>query len=227
MTVIYLHSPRTGGTSMAEIMGQVYGKPSWDPFHDGVWMVHDEGLKYLRSQNEFTGSCIIGHMPYGVHKYVGSDFTYLTMLRDPVERITSYYYYVMAIAGYGWAWWEQTVGLTRDTTLSEFAQMDMCHVRNSMTRQFCGLPFYHEKAKKIQVWHVNKAEKNLEQMHVGVTEHFGYSVDLFSKQLGWPKVNVVKEHARPHPAPTLEEAAIIRKNNRYDCYLHKLYMTPF
>ena len=35
-----------------------------------------------------------GHMPFGLHKNLPVDARYISILRDPIERVTSQYYYI-------------------------------------------------------------------------------------------------------------------------------------
>jgi len=37
---------------------------------------------------------IRGHFEFGVHKYLYRPYTYITMLRHPIERAISWYYFV-------------------------------------------------------------------------------------------------------------------------------------
>jgi hypothetical protein len=227
MTIIFLHSPRTGGTSMAEILAQVYGPYSYDAFYsNGVWLVNDEGLEQLKKQKEYDGICIHGHMPYGIHKHLKGDHIYLMMLRHPVSRVTSLYYYIQALAGAGRQWWVEQ-GVTIDISLIDFAQLPMCHVHNSMCRQLAGRPFRHEKATAFTRKYFNRALENSGMVKVGLLEAFDFSVFMFVQMLGWPAVRSVHVNEREHPEPTNEEAAIIRRNNKFDLEIYQIYELPF
>ena len=35
-----------------------------------------------------------GHMPFGLHEYMSSPYSYITILRDPIELVISNYYYI-------------------------------------------------------------------------------------------------------------------------------------
>ena len=40
-----------------------------------------------------------GHMPFGIHKRLPQDYTYITFLRDPIERVVSAYYFARNYPG--------------------------------------------------------------------------------------------------------------------------------
>ncbi len=227
MTVIFLHSPRTGGTSMIEILSQQYGQFSTEFFwEDGVWVLTEKGAAAL-SKGQYSGKCVLGHVPYGVHKNIPGGHTYVTMLRNPVDRVTSLYHYVTGLSGAGREWWA-TQGVKHHISLDDFADLPLCHLRNSMTRQFAGMPFRHQKVtKKVTKLAFTKAGKNLNGMLVGILEYFDESIRMFQDELSWDEVEILQLNDREHPTPSGKSIEKIKGHNAWDIKLYGQYRTKF
>jgi hypothetical protein len=57
----------------------------------------EEARSRISALDESERACldlVAGHIPYGVHEIVGRPTTYVTMLREPVRRVVSHYWFV-------------------------------------------------------------------------------------------------------------------------------------
>ena len=84
-TLIFLHIPKAAGSTFNSIL-----EPRFDPkhtfaFRDPIGDV--ERLKALPQPERAQLQLIKGHLAYGVHEHLSQPFEYITILRDPVERI--------------------------------------------------------------------------------------------------------------------------------------------
>ncbi|MEQ1577361.1 MAG: sulfotransferase family 2 domain-containing protein [Hyphomicrobium sp.] len=105
--LVYVHIPKAGGTSFTELLDRVYGQR----------FLHLQKQRLLHWPPEYYVSAvanrydaIAGHLPYGMHKRFGRGFSfnprnhpgafdardlkYISIMRDPVERVKSFYRYV-------------------------------------------------------------------------------------------------------------------------------------
>lgn len=98
--ILFLHLSKTAGVSLRralisnyqeENILQVYIKsdPNKD-FNETMkrYIEHRYSLEKIKSTKLF-----IGHCAYGIHKMFEQKFDYITMVREPVDRIISHYYY--------------------------------------------------------------------------------------------------------------------------------------
>ena len=93
-TVIFLHVPKTAGTTLNRLIEweypllQIY---SVDP------VLFNWSYKHLRSLSPTRLKrfrIFKGHMVFGLHEILPQKATYITVLRDPVDRVISAFYFM-------------------------------------------------------------------------------------------------------------------------------------
>ena len=90
MTTIFLHVRKAGGTSMRHAMRWGTGFARCHVTTD----VEASAYRNLTLERRKEIGLLQGHLLYGVHNHCPGDHAYVTMLRDPVRRVVSAYYYV-------------------------------------------------------------------------------------------------------------------------------------
>ena len=86
--LVFLHIPKTGGTTLTEIIERQIGV---NHFYD----VKKDIRKAVKFIDDKEIKCIKGHMPFGIHKYIKKSCKYITMVRDPFDTAISSYYYIL------------------------------------------------------------------------------------------------------------------------------------
>jgi hypothetical protein len=91
--VIFLHNLKAGGTTFREILIRQYGARA--VYTVGGRHRTTGDLRRIRSLDVDKVRVIQGHIPFGVHELLRRESTYVTLLRDPVERIVSLYRFIL------------------------------------------------------------------------------------------------------------------------------------
>ena len=93
-TILFMHIPKTAGTAFREAMVGNY-KHSQVAYlypHPPGFLVSDLGVLPLEQRARFR--LVMGHFQYGIHEFLPQEYTYVTIVRDPVERVVSHYRYL-------------------------------------------------------------------------------------------------------------------------------------
>lgn len=219
MKLFFLHVPKCAGTTFKDVLYANYKtrKTAWI---DGKF--HEESTKKLISlprgvRNNYK--CIMGHFKYGLHTHFEGDFSYSTMLRDPIERVISLYYHIkraefhIVKENYDF----------RKISLLDFVLSDMSpEIDNCQTVYISGLATNETSA-------LETAKNNLINHFpiVGTSENLRFSTALFLNyyQLKTPKFlpsrNVGVRPKKERIENFEEIETIIRSRNALDLELYK------
>ena len=92
--LIFLHLPKNGGSSLRPILQKKFRPES----KFTIRLVRNDKLNIdtfvnLPENKRAKIRYLQGHMSFGLHKYMQGPTDYVTILRKPVDRIISFYYY--------------------------------------------------------------------------------------------------------------------------------------
>jgi hypothetical protein len=93
--LIFLHIPKTAGTTLNRIIDWQYNPLSiftLDPYRIRATV---ERFKTLSEERRRCFRVVRGHLYYGLHEFLPQGATYITMLREPVARFLSSYYFIL------------------------------------------------------------------------------------------------------------------------------------
>src|SRR5215831_12159156 len=90
--LVFLHIPKAGGTTMSRILERQYclAGSYWTEWNRPSLQAFME----LPQQHRAKIRLVYGHLGFGVHEFLPRPARYLTLLRDPIERAISHYYFI-------------------------------------------------------------------------------------------------------------------------------------
>src|SRR5690554_3093712 len=92
--LIFLHLPKNGGSTLHGILNRLYPKDR--TFNIKVidnTKLNISEFKELPIEDRAQIKLLKGHMTFGLHEYLVGPSKYITFLRKPEDRITSFYHY--------------------------------------------------------------------------------------------------------------------------------------
>ena len=215
--LIFLHNLKTGGTTLRGILGRQYrgdeicvlGRQT-DVSTVKREKIDDPGLRLIE-----------GHVPFGVHVLISRPVAYITLLRDPVERIVSLYAFMRNGEG-------RDIHCEARGALGSLEELvasgALPEVDNGQTRRLAGLsPAYRECSAAM----LGRAKENIRHHFavVGLTERFDESVLLMRRLFGWPSAlySPRKVNPRREPVAALPNSTrrLIEERNRFDRELYE------
>jgi hypothetical protein len=218
---IFLHIAKTGGTTLNTTLRWVYGPSVCRRIPAGR---PDEAYRWLEEIEEPLGSefqLLMGHTQFGVHEYVHEPARYFTMLRHPVRRAVSLYYYIKS----GWP-----KSRYASMSLESFLESDHRSAQsNDQVRVISGIDPDENPSEAIR-----RAKSNLENEFAafGITEHFDESLLLFRRTLGWTRLPVYVSSNVNRERPSVEELPestvdAVREENELDLELYRFANEQF
>jgi len=219
-TLIFLHIPKTAGLTLLNIIQRQYDTSSIH-FHVG-------DPKYVHKFKEIPESqrsdikVLPGHLPFGMHKYLPQPSVYVTLLRDPIERVISQYYSVRSRREHA-MYSEANRKSLKELLLSGLYQ----RLDNFQTRMLAGIPGMQCEYGACTPEIFDTAKKNLSDSFsvVGLTERFDETLVLLKRVFGWKNLLYTKKNVT-EKRPSKEDISndtlqAILKYNELDIELYK------
>lgn len=212
-------------------------------FHANEVYPLTQSVEHLSSQDTQPYRCFYGHYPYTFYQSCVQRPVYITVLRDPVERVLSLYRHARRIqepAGVGQA---HLKAAAATGSLMDFLQSGDRFVNlltiNAQTRQIATQLYFDPTLPEERASYppdaelLERAKTHLDQWpFFGITEHFQESVALLFYVFGWyPDLSYPSLNQSPNslePADLSPEAiAEIRARTQLDAALYHYAKAAF
>lgn len=211
--VIFLHIPKSAGSSLSQVVRANYRSEELQD-HESLADLA-QPLTDLSDSQKAGLKAVIGHYYYGIHEgFPGREIAHVTMLRDPVERVLSSYYFLRTYPGY-----EPVAEMTIKQFVDAYPEG-----RNLQTLMLSGLVDKDDLDRFVP--NLKRAIENLNGFRaVGLTERFEQSVALIGHVLDWstieyPRVNVTAN--KPETSHlSADDVAYVREANGLDIALYQ------
>jgi len=207
-TTIFLHMPKTGGTTLNHLIHRNYMPERTFTVPNAVMETYGDNWKKIPTmerwqlaRDKFAAlpevkkqeiDAIVGHMWFGWHELTNSSCQYVTFLRNPVRRFISHYNFIRNLKGHPISEEIQR----RSLKLEDFLEEEVFQSFDNFQTKLLSGNFQPTLAS------LNKAIQNLENhfIFVGFTESFDSDLIQVSRLLGWKypyykRLNVSQKHA--------------------------------
>lgn len=195
--LLYVHIPKTGGTSLISILDSKFPERKIFPLHSPAnenlfWAFTPQELKQFRF--------VRGHYRFGpydesVYRHISQNPICITMLRDPIQRTVSSYRHIIRTPDHRL----HATLLANGSTLRDYLTREeyLPQITNLQTRIVVGAyparPSGLRRRKTISdKTMVMFAKQRLEQYaFVGLMERFEESIELLTYTFDWPDVEEI------------------------------------
>ena len=203
--LIFTHIPKTAGSTITTLIDTLYRKEE----------IHRESLDPAAGGPALDprARILVGHHIYGQHRFTERPCRYFTILRDPVERVISVYFFILRKPDHF---------LYRQLASGEMSMLQLAQrERNVQTHYISGIPRTQEATEET----LALAKKHLEERFVcGLMERFDESLLLLQNAYGWNfqsyrTINVTKNRPARDNVPAEVRAAAV-ESTRLDQQLY-------
>jgi hypothetical protein len=246
--MLFLHIHKTAGTTLHRIIEREYNPLRIYTIEGGAieWSV--DHFKSLSERRRAALQVVKGHMSFGLHELLPQPSTYITFLRDPVDRWLSFYYYAKSdrLGPFYQRMVRENLDLPTLMRLAWWNNNLQCkQIAGIDRREFRPIDFVKEVTRPgapppepdPDQWSnsttLERAKENLTRYFsfVGVTERFGEGLALLKQLFSWKFTSYGtyrKSRERPERV-TLDSGvrAAIQERNALDCALYELAKALF
>lgn len=214
--LIFLHLPKTAGSTLLHVLERQYGSDAVLGLYESRF---GEETATLTSEQIGRTRVIAGHFYFGVHEYLPGKCSYLTFLRDPVERVVSHYHFVRRQPEH---YLHEAASAMSMTEYVQFC--GKAEPNNDQTRLLAGAGMASRDGTCAPDM-LPAAKRNLDSHAVvGLTEAFDASLVLMRHIFGWGRPLYVRQNVREERLGihvSADEREVIRAYNALDVELYR------
>jgi hypothetical protein len=224
---IFLHIPKTAGTSLRNAMTARLKPWEWLYLYPGLFGISQSEFACLPIAQRGVAKLVVGHVHFGIGRFLARPCRYVTILRKPIARIQSHIeHHARAATQFSKA--GRIVPL--ETVANEGLDEEFDNV---MVRYIAGLPSDIVPLGGISEQDLELALFNIQTYFalVTTTEHFSKEKHVFEALLGIaieePRYDNVDTQSNQHTNNSrLIDWSRIHEKNKFDQMLYDRVMAP-
>jgi len=221
--IIFLHLPKTAGTTLNRLIEWEYPLSEMYSVDPVLFEWSAARLRKLSPDRLRKIRIFKGHMLFGLHEVLPQAASYITVLREPVDRVISAFYFMRSYKLHP-LYWKFHWG---NWTLEDFVRRSRRD--NVQCKIIAGADYYKPATAEV----FERAKHNLLRHFsvVGLSERFDETLALMKLRFGWKlnsysSFNVTRARPKKHELPKTTLDLIIEKNS-FDIALYECARTIF
>jgi len=212
MTLLIAHIQKTAGTSLRKLVAHYH--PDAQFVYDGQLTLASPNIAYIQEFRERPQpSIVMGHIGFGVHRLLGVAPAYVSVLREPVQRVVSLYRMQKSQPDSPFREYFES-----GTSLYDYVADNITEqTNNHMCRVIAGIPM--EAGLLINDrWLLELAIHNLRRHYVlvGTLERYEAFLAVLGRRLNWGNFDIPRENVAAGPSIELDRrtrAMIVERNS--------------
>ena len=223
---IHLHIPKTGGTTLRDIIQRQYRS-------EKILMIpkleeSENILKEVSTSQINQLKLIQGHLKYGIHNHFHRRAKYFAIIRDPINRVLSTYYYVLSQKNN-----PQNLSTSNNQmTIYDYVQSGVNpFLINGQTQLISGKTGDIDNPIIESEELFSLAKENIENdfLFLGITEMFDETILILKNMLGWhmPYYSIANRTKKKPNYDAVNPTIIsfIKEHNQLDIKLYNITKT--
>ena len=217
-TIIFLHIPRTGGTTFRDILERYYH--SRNVIEIKNFINTEKSIESMTKERRSSIHLIKGHLNFGIHKWIDGPYKYITFLRHPIKRTLSTFKYIKNNIIH------EDYNFIQTRSLYEYLESgNNLMLDNGMTRLLAGGEYtFNVPFGSVNEKHYEMAINNLDNHFAvtGITERFNESILVLANELNWksPYYSIANKSNRIDLSIDIDELSTIKKYYHFDMKLY-------
>lgn len=223
--LIFLHIPKTaGGTLHRIIRRQFPNNATYDTFvvDSAGARIRADAFKQLPEEARGRIRYLRSHYPFGLHEYIPQQSTYVTLLRHPVDRMISLYYYTLQSPGH--PLYEKLI--SGNMSLDDYVRSELATRQANLQTRFVSGHWSLTDSGTSPSDILETAKRNIQEHFdiVGLSEMFDESLALLRRAFGWRNALYTKRNVskgRPRKEDIAKDTfRLIERHNEQDLELY-------
>jgi hypothetical protein len=222
--IIFVHIPKSGGTTLSSVIGNNYPPEKIYTLAGTRQAMKDFMLIPASVMGNYD--CVLGHMGFGFHRFFAEDAKYITILRNPINRLVSLYSYILRTPHHYLFDALTASGMSFDEFIDSRVNHELYNGQARLLASENGLGITFDDKKELDDGDLKRAIARLKQQFalVGTTDRFDTFLLQAQRILGWRDISYQRQNVTGSKINIADidrrTVETIKRNNEIDFELY-------